>query len=96
MNKVKKAKVVDKAGLGAVEPVKEILEVKVKTVKAVKAVKAEPEVKAVKAKKANDKITLEEFWDETEKNPVRMNQLSKKLTEDLTKEEKKRLNYQDL
>lgn len=91
MNKVKKAKVVDKAGLGAVEPVKEILKVKT-----VKAVETEPEVKAVKAKKANDKITLEEFWDETEKNPVRMNQLSKKLTEDLTKEEKKRLNYQDL
>jgi hypothetical protein len=41
-------------------------------------------VKAVKGEKAYDKITLEEFWDETEKNPIRLNQLSRKLTEDLT------------
>lgn len=51
------------------------------------------QVKAVKVKKSYDKITLEEFWDETEKDPVKLSSLSKKLMTELSPEDKKRLNY---
>lgn len=50
-------------------------------------------VKEVKVKKPYDKITLEEFWDETEKDPIKLSSLSKKLMTELTPEDKKRLNY---
>ncbi len=63
----------------------------------------EPKVKAVKKEKVvkekrkyTDKITLEEFWDEAEDDPVKMSQISKKLLSAISYEDRKRLNHQDL
>ena len=46
--------------------------------------------------KKEPKITLEEFWKENEEDGVKPSQISKKLLEGLTYEERKRLNPQDL
>lgn len=46
--------------------------------------------------KKDPKITLEEFWKEYEEDGVRPSQISKKLMDGLSFEERKRLNPQDL
>lgn len=43
-------------------------------------------------RKYAEKITLEEFWDESEDNPVKLSQISKKLLGGISSDDKKRLN----
>ena len=57
--------------------------------------KVKPAKKAVKRTR-KETIDLEDLWNQTEQDEVKLYQLSKKLTGLVTTEEKKRLNPQDL
>lgn len=60
-----------------------------------KAIEKVPEVKG-KPRPFKDKITLEEFLEEKDNDRVRLNQISRKLTNLVSSEDRKRLNPQDL